>query len=131
MYKCRYLVHTTNFWINLYRVSMLIGKPIWIVILYLYLPGKGLWRRYLLTVIKICTTVTKKESLNSGDQQLHQYQRTSHLNWLKTKKWPLHKTLEIDVLAWDGNKNMAVLNRLMGSQFSSIHYIRYLQGFVR
>ena len=58
MYKCRYLVHTTNFWINLYRVSMLIGKPIWIVILYLYLPGKGLWRRYLLTVIKICTTVT-------------------------------------------------------------------------
>ena len=65
MYKCRYLVHTTNFWINLYRVSMLIGKPIWIVILYLYLPGKGLWRRYLLTVIKICTTVTNTTHIHN------------------------------------------------------------------
>jgi len=41
---------------------------------------------------------------------------TSHHNALRTRKRPRHMTLEIQTLVWDRHKNVAELNRFMGSQ---------------
>ena len=56
-----------------------------------------------------------KETLNSYDNQFSQCQQnlSSSLTSLNTKR-PRHVTLKIHVLVWDGHKNVAELNRLLG-----------------
>jgi hypothetical protein len=81
------------------------------------------------------TNINKtNESVNSDCQQLHQYQQskrkcrqlhqqqtiTSNLKSIKVIKIPEHMTLEIQSLAWDTQKNMVVLNRLIRSQHSPL-----------
>jgi len=61
-----------------------------------------------------------KWCLNRNGHQFNHYQQNKQsplLNWTYwTQKRPRHMTLEIQILAWVRQNNLAVLNRLMRSQ---------------
>ena len=63
-----------------------------------------------------------KESLNSDGYRFHQYQQNEQSPLILTELTETQKrsryiiTFEIQVLAWDRHKHVAVLNSLKGSQ---------------
>ena len=63
------------------------------------------------------------ESLNSDGKQFHQYQQNKEsplilAQWPQKIKW--HMTMEIQVLIGTGSTNVAGFNRLMGSKPSAL-----------
>jgi len=74
-------------------------------------------RIFVLTLPSQCSVTLSssiwKESLNSDDQQLHQYQQSKQPP-LTTKR-PRHMVLTFQALDLDRHKNVAGLNLLMGS----------------
>ena len=64
-----------------------------------------------------------KVSLNSDGQHFHEYQKIEQSPFAiieHNRETPRHMTKEIHILAWDGHKHVAGLNRLMESQPSSL-----------